>query len=278
MSSEKLQMEGAYLAPLSLIKPDADFNPRMGDIVVTDDMLASVKNVGIISPLQVRTKEGKPTLWLIDGCRRLKAAHMAKLKEVPVIQHDEMDDPTALVVALTSKDQQPFTPVEIRAAIIRLKKGGLTTEEIASNCGFSIRYVQEVIVLEEKGIKAVKNADLDLRVLSRIAQLEPDAQKAALKGAMEGTTREEATQAVRMRERESGIKKPGPPSSAEFPLVKDARRVLETLNRFLVAELKRHPNNVVRRGQLEVALVMKGSVDVDDFTGSKRKVKIEKQK
>jgi len=99
-----------------------------------NDLVASIKEHGIIQPLTVR-KDGDD-YELIAGERRLRAAREAKLRTVPV-HVIEADDQTALALALIENLQRDdLNPVEEALGYQQLQEEfGLTQDQIAKRVG-----------------------------------------------------------------------------------------------------------------------------------------------
>ena len=100
------------------------------------ELADSIKIHGIIQPLLVRATEG--TYQLIAGERRLRAAKLAGLTEVPVVVR-EMSDATMMEVALVENIQrEDLNPIEEADAYQRLiNEFHLTQDDIAKKVGKS---------------------------------------------------------------------------------------------------------------------------------------------
>lgn len=95
------------------------------------DLADSIKKHGILQPLLVR-KAGDKQYEIIAGERRYRAAHIAGLTDVPVIQKD-IDDQVALAFALIENIQREnLNPIEEAEAYARFRdEFSMTHEEIA---------------------------------------------------------------------------------------------------------------------------------------------------
>jgi len=91
----------------------------------------SIKNVGIISPLVVKKKDG--FYEIIAGERRWRAAKLAGLKEVPVIINNNYDDEQTLEVSIIENIQrEKLNPIEEGLAYKRLiDEFDLNQDEVA---------------------------------------------------------------------------------------------------------------------------------------------------
>ncbi len=99
-----------------------------------DELAQSIRANGIIQPLIVRSVNG--VIQLVAGERRLRAASLAGLTQVPVVFTD-IDDSRLLEVTLIENIQrEDLNPLEIAEAYQRLiDELGLTHEQIAERTG-----------------------------------------------------------------------------------------------------------------------------------------------
>lgn len=111
-------------------QPRSNFNKEK-----LEELTASIKNQGVLSPILVR-ELGLNEFEVIAGERRLRAAKMAGLKTIPCLI-DQKEDQDALVSALIENLQrEDLNPVEEARGLDRLKREfGLTQEEVASSTG-----------------------------------------------------------------------------------------------------------------------------------------------
>tara|TARA_B100000579_G_C22829246_1_gene854952 strand:- start:1306 stop:2145 length:840 start_codon:yes stop_codon:yes gene_type:complete len=120
---------------LNTIKPGR-FQPRANfDNEKLEELTASIKNQGVLSPILVR-ELGLNEYEVIAGERRLRATKMAGLKTIPCLI-DQKQDQDALISALIENLQrEDLNPVEEARGLDRLKREfGLTQEEVASSTG-----------------------------------------------------------------------------------------------------------------------------------------------
>jgi ParB family chromosome partitioning protein len=94
----------------------------------------SIRENGIIQPLVVR-KAGS-AYQLIAGERRLRAAKIAGLEEVPVVVQDFADDRLMEVTLIENIQREDLNPIEVAHAFERLaKEHHLSHEQIAQRTG-----------------------------------------------------------------------------------------------------------------------------------------------
>jgi ParB family chromosome partitioning protein len=121
--------------PISEIR-DNPFQPRINPDRKLEELAASIRENGIIQPIVVRKRlDG---FELIVGERRLRAAKLAGLTQVPAVVKD-VSEPKMLELALTENIQRAdLNPVEEALAYKRLAdEFNLTHENIAQRVGKS---------------------------------------------------------------------------------------------------------------------------------------------
>ena len=123
------------LIPIDQIESNP-FQPRTDfDEDALYDLAESIKHLGIIQPITVR-KIGENRYQLISGERRLRAAKLANLDEIPAFVKDA-DDDTLLELALVENIQrQDLNAIEIANSYQKLlEEFNLTQEELSSRVG-----------------------------------------------------------------------------------------------------------------------------------------------
>ncbi|MEA2082922.1 MAG: ParB/RepB/Spo0J family partition protein [Thermodesulfobacteriota bacterium] len=124
-----------FLCPLDSIRPNP-FQPRKD----TQDwdlgsLAESIREKGVLQPLIVR-KFDDFGYELIAGERRLRAAKLAGLDDVPVIVKDVSDNDTLELALIENIQRQDLNPLEEAGAYKRLTDDfGLTQEEVADRVG-----------------------------------------------------------------------------------------------------------------------------------------------
>jgi ParB family chromosome partitioning protein len=120
--------------PIEQVAPRADQPRRHFKDTALDELAASIRERGVLSPILVR-KSG-PGYAIIAGERRWRAAQRAGLKEVPVVL-EEADDVEAFEIALIENIQrEDLNPIEEAEAYERLMGlHGWTQEQCAEKVG-----------------------------------------------------------------------------------------------------------------------------------------------
>lgn len=123
---------------LDAISPNPQQPRNAFDAEALESLTASVREIGILQPLVVRTGETEGSFILIAGERRLRAAKEAGLVDVPVVIR-AADAQTSLTAALIENLQrQDLSPLEEAAAYEQLlEEFGLTHQEIGERVGKS---------------------------------------------------------------------------------------------------------------------------------------------
>lgn len=122
-------------------QPRKDFNEK-----ALRELADSIKTHGIFTPLLVRKSiQGYD---LIAGERRLRAAKMAGLKEVPAIQVDFGDEEMMEIALLENIQREDLNPIEEALAYESLVKNlGYTQEKLAERVGKSREHCANIMRL-----------------------------------------------------------------------------------------------------------------------------------
>ena len=132
---------------LEAIRPNP-YQPRTDfDEAALDELAASIRQLGIIQPLTVRSL-GNDRYELISGERRLRASRRAGLKRVPAYVR-EADTEAMLEMAIVENVQrEDLNPVEVALGYQRLiEEVGLTQEQVADKVGKNRSTVANVLRL-----------------------------------------------------------------------------------------------------------------------------------
>ncbi len=151
------------MVPIDEIKA----NPEQPREVFDGDEIAalssSIERHGILSPLVVRKEEGR--YFLIAGERRLRAATLAGLDEVPVVLKEAQASADQLELALVENLQrQDLDPVEAAKGYQRLIDAyAYTQEQVASRVGkqrATVANALRLLRLPDYVIQAVRDGRL----------------------------------------------------------------------------------------------------------------------
>ena len=193
--------------PTAFLRPNK-FQPRKtfaeGDL---NDLIASVKDKGILQPLLVRPVAGEPNAYeIVAGERRWRAAQAAKLHEVPVIVR-ELTDGQALEFAIIENVQRAdLNAIEEGLAYQELmERFSYTQEKLADAVGKSRPHVANTLRLLKlpEPVRALVRDGKLTPGAARTLIGDPDAEARALEIVAGGLN-------VRQAEQRSKDKKSGP--------------------------------------------------------------------
>lgn len=136
----KLQRKGEFLStrvqyiPLGRIRPNPQQPRRSFDEEGLAELAASIRSCGILQPLTVRRAgEGYE---LVAGERRLRAARIAGLREVPCLVAQVGEEDSALLALMENLQRRDLDCWEEAQTIARLiSRYGLSQEEAARRLG-----------------------------------------------------------------------------------------------------------------------------------------------
>jgi ParB family chromosome partitioning protein len=132
--SAPLEVQPTTTLPLSSIEPNPVQPRRRFHVQHLEELATSIRANGILQPLIVR-KHGN-THQLVAGERRLRAAQLAGLTEVPVVVQDIADERMLTLALIENIQREDLNPLELAAAYDRLiREMGLSHEEIARQTG-----------------------------------------------------------------------------------------------------------------------------------------------
>ena len=215
LSDHRARRRFALQIAIAEIKPNPEQPRRAFDPASLQELADSIRIHGILQPLLVR--EGLAGYELIAGERRLRAAEIAGLVEVPVIVHPgsggrlEERLELALVENLQRED---LNAIEEARAIQRLLRDfGLTQEALAERIGknrVTIAQSVRLLGLPEPAIKAIETGAITAGHGVALLGLQTAAQQLV---ALERVVREhwsvrQTEEWVRARATEAGTRQP----------------------------------------------------------------------
>ncbi len=126
---------GIFELPVSSIQPNP-FQPRHEFNEESLQALSnSIAQLGIIQPITVRATRGD-TFELISGERRLRAAKLAGLEEIPAYIRPAKDVRMLEMALVENVQREELNPIEVALGYRRLiEEYGLTQEEVAQRVG-----------------------------------------------------------------------------------------------------------------------------------------------
>lgn len=137
---------GLYDVPVELIDPNPHQPRHAIEPASLDDLVASIKQHGILQPLIV-TKQGE-RYHIVAGERRFRAAQRLGLPSVPAIVRDTRELERLELAIVENVQREDLNPVEEAHAYQQLaEEFGLTQDDIAKKIGKSRTTVANAIRL-----------------------------------------------------------------------------------------------------------------------------------
>jgi ParB family transcriptional regulator, chromosome partitioning protein len=122
--------EQFFLCPVAAIEPNPD-QPRQRFLAhELDEMVVSVREKGILTPLLVNQTEAG--YQLIAGERRWRAAQMAGLERVPVVVRDVTPSESLELALIENIQRKDLNPIEEAMAYRKLLEDTASTQEMLS--------------------------------------------------------------------------------------------------------------------------------------------------
>ena len=255
---------------LSLRVEDLAPNPvqprRRFDEEELRELSESIRSYGILNPLTVRLRCGK--YELVAGERRLRAAKLAGLKEVPCLLVDvDMQDAglLALVENLQRKDLDFLEEAEGLQRLIRMF--GMSQEEAARRIGKSQSAVANklrLLKLPGDVLDTLRKSGLSERHGRALLRLpDPDSQRAALAVILENDMTVAAADAyidALLSPREEPAPPPEKKERRRSFILKDVRLFLNTVSRSIDMMKQGGIGADMKREETEDALILTISI------------------
>ena len=144
---------GTLMVDIRKIEPNKSQPRQYFNETALEELAASMKEYGVISPLVVKEEGGRYTI--IAGERRYRAARIAKLTEVPVIVKDYSDGDILQVALIENIQRQDLTPIEEALCYKRLMDDFFfSADDIAAKVGKNKHAVISALHLLELGARA----------------------------------------------------------------------------------------------------------------------------
>jgi len=195
-ASSNAATAGDRPAPVYLLTPtesvvENPLNPRKRfDLAKLEELAASIQQAGIIEPLVVRlakARAGRAVGYeLIAGARRLRAAKLAGVDQVPVLVRTLTDAQVLELMVIENNQREDVHPLEEADGYATLQKidPAYTPEAIAAKVGRSTSYIYRRLKLRELvsvARKAFEADELTAAHAERLARLTKAQQEQALK-------------------------------------------------------------------------------------------------
>ncbi|MEO0745237.1 MAG: ParB/RepB/Spo0J family partition protein [Pseudomonadota bacterium] len=134
------------LIPIEQIRPNPDQPRKQFDQAQLDDLVASIKEKGILQPLIVRRVD--QDYEIVAGERRWRAAQAAQLHELPVLVRDFSDEEVLEVAIIENIQRADLNAIEEAAGYRQLMdRFGHTQEKMADALGKSRSHIANLLRL-----------------------------------------------------------------------------------------------------------------------------------
>lgn len=229
------------------LQPRSTFSPE-----ALQELAQSIRENGIIQPLVVRRAgEG---YQLVAGERRLRAARLAGLHEVPVVVQEFADDRLMEITLIENIQREDLNPIEVAHAFERLhREFRLSHEQIAQRTGKDRSTVTNMLRLLRLPLEVqqlLAEQRLSMGHARALLGLESAQQQVAL-------AQKAADGAMSVRQVERTVQKlltapPEPPAEAPAPEHDpNVRAAIEELERVLGTRVRIVAKNE-QRGRIEI--------------------------
>ncbi len=263
-----------YLKPDELAPNPVQPRKRFDEESLSE-LCESIKSYGILNPLTVRARNGG--YELVAGERRLRAAKLAGLTEVPCILLDIDIQDSNLIALIENLQRRDLDFIEEAAGLYQLIRiFGLSQEEAARRIGKSQSAVANklrLLKLPEDILEALRENGLTERHGRALLRLStPQKQRAALEYILENDLTVAATDAYVDALLQSPA--PEPEEEKEQPqpkrsfILKDVRVFLNTLSRSLDMMKQGGIDAGMRREETEDSLILTISIPKNKNTAN----------
>lgn len=192
---------GAVMAirmKLESIHREGNVRLDLGDLT---GLAESIRQHGVKVPIQVYVL-GEDAYGLLDGDRRLAAAEIAGLEDIPVeVVPAPIGSEKVILQLVVNTQRQDLNPIDRAHGYAKLVEMGCTQKDIAGWMGISDSQVSQrmaLLGLVDELKEAVQNGKLFARAAYYLAQLEPDQQRSLAKSAIAARSVRRVERMVRM--------------------------------------------------------------------------------
>jgi ParB family chromosome partitioning protein len=213
-------------APVSAILPNRRQPRSIFDEDRLQELADSIKQYGILQPLVVRPlAEGR--FELIAGERRLRAAKLAGLEEVPILVRVEGHQSSLELALIENIQREEIGPMECARAYRKLMdEFGLTQEQVAGKVGkarTSVANTLRLLRLPEVIQEALESGEIQEGHARALLAFESEAQQlAAFQEILDGGLSVRAVEKTAREVKPEGKPKPTIPTPPVWPELEEA--------------------------------------------------------
>ena len=259
-----LRRGGIVWLPTDAIAPNPVQPRRSFDDSALEELSRSIRSYGILNPLTVRCCGRK--YELVAGERRLRAAKLAGLREVPCILLDVNMEDAGLLALVENLQRRDLDFIEEAMGLSRLiRMFGMSQEEAARRIGKSQSAVANklrLLKLPPDVLEKLRESGLTERHGRALLRLsDPNAQRAALEiiaeRSMTVAAAEEYIESLLAEPADKTAERPEPRRTL---VLKDVRVFLNSLNRSLEVMKQGGIDAGLQRQETEDALILTISI------------------
>ena len=260
-----VRRDGIVWLPAEEISPNPVQPRSRFDDQALEELSQSIRSYGILNPLTVRCRGGK--YELVAGERRLRAARLAGLTEVPCILLDVNMADASLIALVENLQRRDLDFIEEAVGLNRLiRMFGLSQEEAARRIGKSQSAVANklrLLKLPRDVLEGLREHGLSERHGRALLRLNgPDAQRMALMYIADNGLSVAAAEAYieELLAGDAPAQKTERPEPRRSLILKDVRVFLNSLNHSLAVMKQGGIDAGLRREETEDALILTISI------------------
>jgi ParB family chromosome partitioning protein len=155
--TEHLDAETPEVATIAIASIDV-LNPRSRNKRIFEEIVESIRLVGLKRPITVRRTPGGDGYELICGQGRMEAFLRLGETHIPAMVIEATREECFVMSLVENMARRNQTPLELIREVGALRQRGYTHTEIAEKIGFSPEYVWTINFLLEKGEERLLNA------------------------------------------------------------------------------------------------------------------------
>ena len=260
-----VRRDGIVWLPVEELSPNPVQPRSRFDDQALEELSQSIRSYGILNPLTVRCRGGK--YELVAGERRLRAARLAGLTEVPCILLDVNMEDASLIALVENLQRRDLDFIEEAVGLSRLiRMFGLSQEEAARRIGKSQSAVANklrLLKLPRDVLEGLREHGLSERHGRALLRLNgPDAQRMALMYIADNGLSVAATESYveDLLAGDAPAQKTERPEPRRSLILKDVRVFLNSLNHSLAVMKQGGIDAGLRREETEDALILTISI------------------
>lgn len=164
-------------------------NPRVRNRKVFDELVESIRSVGLKRPITVRRMPDSPRFELVCGQGRMEAFEKLRQIVIPAMIIEADRDDCFVMSLVENLARRNLSPLELIREIGAIRDRGYNHSEIARKLGFSPEYIWLICMLldngEERMLDAVERGVIPMTIAAEIARANDQEVQRALTEAYE---------------------------------------------------------------------------------------------